>query len=124
MAGRRGGGCLAAGWGRGKHGWVGHKSAVDAHIVYQHFLGEYGGGVGVAWPLAADSHVEDQKEGMVVDPFRPGRQGGGRDGVKAVAIHQEVDAIGSPLEGIDMIIIGKLSGRNLERLANAVGASI
>ena len=61
---------------------------------------------------------------MVVHPFGSRRQRGGGDRLIALAIHEEVDARGRPLNGIDMIIVGEPPGRNPEGLTDALGAGI
>src|SRR5437667_10213673 len=97
---------------------------VDAHIVHEHGLREYGYSVGRAGPVAADGEVQDDEKGMIESPFLSGGPLVGRERSVERRIHVEADGGGLPLHRVKMKIVGEApAGRQAERSGEVRGAA-
>src|SRR5450631_4579673 len=98
---------------------------VHSHVIHQHGLREDGGGVRVSRPASANCDVQQQEEGMVVDPLCSFGQVGGSAGGVEVVIDVEADGVRFPFDGEDVKVVGKaLVGGKREGRADTVCAGI
>src|SRR5215471_1166326 len=94
-------------------------------VVHQHGLRKLGGSVGIARPLAAHRHIQQDEERVIVDPlgifWNVARCPGG---IKMV-VDVETDGFRLPLDGIDVEIVGEAGvvGKS-ERCAGPLAAAI
>ena len=98
------------------------RSLIDAHVIDGQILREgHVVGDGAA-EVAADGEVEDEVEGMVVDPFV--RSHVGRGGVVVVdAIDEPVDLIRPPFHG-EGVVVGSHAARDALGVAEAGTAGV
>ena len=84
---------------------------VELYVGDVHSLGKGGGGVGASGPYAADGEVEDNAEGVVVDPVCWLFEGGSVKGVVVYAVYEEVQVVGVPFQGKKVVVIGEIATR-------------
>ena len=65
-------------------------------------LGEGGGGVGAAGPVATYGEVEKDVEGVIVDPVGVGREIGGGALDDEVVVEEEFEVVWGPLYGVEV----------------------
>ena len=123
--------------GRGIHhaSWRDHRGIggdgrglINAHVVHQHVLGRKRRvGVGMAQKrgIAADGQVQQDEERVVEDPVRSSGQRSGRDGMEQGTVHEPLNGILRPLDGIHVIVVRHLfaEGQSIG-LADAACAGI
>src|SRR5690606_3838434 len=74
---------------------------------------------------AADGDVEDEEEGMVIDPFGSRRDIVRRNRKDRLAVHEPADLVGTPLDGEDVEVVGEgCALRQISALADAVCAGV
>src|SRR5699024_5068945 len=102
-------------WGRGApagarvgcaHPGGGSAQVVDADVVDDHLLGEFGGPVGVTRPQTTHGDVEDHEERLVEHPLVVADVGGG-DGVVGDVVDEPGDAFGAPLDRVHVEVVGE-----------------
>src|SRR6266403_4439141 len=70
---------------------------INADVVDKHLLGENGGGVGWAGPIAANGDVQDEKEGVIEDPGAAGEPLRLSERGVEIGIDVEANGAGLPL---------------------------
>ena len=100
-------------------------SGVDTDVVDEHLLGEDGGVVGVAGPVAAYGEVEKDIEGVIVDPLRIGREIGWGALDDEVIVEEEFDVVRGPLDGVDVKgVVDGFAGGEREFFGDAFRAAV
>lgn len=77
-------------------------SGVDADVVDEHALREDGCLVGIAGPVATYGEVEEEIEGVAVDPLCVGWEICESSLDDEMVVEKKFDVVGSPLDGVEM----------------------
>src|SRR6267154_1743019 len=95
---------------------------VDADVIHDHSLGEDGGVIRGAGPIAADGEVEDEEERMIKRPCSASGPLGLRERGVETRVDVEAYRAGLPLGSVKMKGIGEiLSGGKAERCGGVAG---
>src|SRR5208282_455347 len=82
--------------------------SINADVINEHALREFGGGVGAAGPIASDGDVENNEKWMVENPFAAGGPVRRVEGGVEAGVHVETDGIRVPLDGVEMKAVGEV----------------
>ena len=104
--------------------FYGFGPPVNAHVINQHALWKYRGGVRIPWPVAANRQIKDQKEGLIENPLPSGFKITPCASHIDILIDVEADGLRIPLDGEDVEIVSEapLSGKRAgKRAGKSVG---
>src|SRR5580704_11587984 len=83
------------------------RTLISSHIIHQHGLREDGGRVRTTRPPAAHRNVEQEKEGVLVNPLRSFRQVGVCASRVSMIVDVETNHVRFPLNREKMKVVGK-----------------
>src|SRR5258708_6319316 len=89
--------------------------AVDPNVVHQHSLGKNRRSVRVTRPAASDCDIQQNKEGVIKNPSLSGWKVSRCSSLIQVSIHIESNCGSLPLDGKNVEVIRKLTGRQALR---------
>src|ERR1700716_259610 len=100
--------------------WLPSRSAksllpVNPDVVNLHSLGKNGRSVRIARPSASDRDIQQNKEGVIKNPSLPGWNVSRCASLIQVSIHIESYCSSLPLDGKNVEVVRKLTGRQVVR---------